>query len=68
MNQNRPLSRRAMLSLRRIKSFVFAWLRSPQMRIQCEASLAKTKLFILRRLNMALHDKGLCCITDHSKV
>ena len=41
MNQNRPLSRRAMLSLRRIKSFVFAWLRSPRCEFSVRLALQK---------------------------
>ena len=42
----------AMLSLRRIKRFVFV-------QTQCEASSAKTKLFIPRDSTWLLSDKGL---------
>ena len=48
-----PYHSAAMLSLGGIKSFVFAKASLGQTRIQCEARRAKTKLFILLRLNMA---------------
>ena len=48
-----PYHSAAMLSLGGIKSFVFAHQSLGQMRIQCEAYRAKTKLFILLRLDLA---------------
>ena len=42
----------AMLCLRRIKSFVFAWQASPRREFSARLTVQKTKLFILLRLNM----------------
>ena len=52
-SQNTPLSLRGHVVSQANKKLCFCMASLTQTRIQCEASRAKTKLFILLRLNMA---------------